>query len=180
MSQESQNGSGQADEIRSQFSEAHLRVVLEVVRDHLMAQMNQLDALDAKIGNMFGFASAITAIVLSFLALNPDSLNLPVLLLIILGTVVYLAIAVLCLRALIVRNWHGGPDIQDLWNRLQTNLHISGLLHQVAYELSEAYEDNVGSVRTKQTTVNLLVFALLIELCFYVPAIVVAIFISST
>jgi len=156
-----------------------LIIVSELARDRLIIQMGQIDALDAKISGIFGFASAIAAVAAAFLGLRAQSLNSSIWGLLGLGLAMYVYVLIQSLRISFPGGWHVGPDLHDLWARLESGTDTPVLWHLIAYSLTEAHDFNRPRIEAKARVARHLMIALAAEALCFIGAITLMLISSS-
>lgn len=118
-------------------------LAFEIGRSKLGLQFEAIDALDNKVGVTFGFASAILAIPLALLALDPEFRHWLVIALLSGGGVAYLVCSVLSFLSLRPRDWSSGPNLTELWDlSRQAKYSGDGLRWWAAEVYQTSYEAN--------------------------------------
>ena len=97
------------------FPKAGARLVYELARDRIGMQLNQMDALDTKLASFLGLGSALLGIGAAVLALREDTPPAVTIVLFALASVLYVILAVICLRGYRLRDWKAGPKLEDAW-----------------------------------------------------------------
>ena len=97
------------------FPKTGERLVYELARDRIGMQMNQVDALDTKLASFLGLGGALLGIGAAVLALREDTPPVATIVLFALASVLYVILAVICLRAYRIQDWNAGPKLEDAW-----------------------------------------------------------------
>ena len=103
-------------EVRSRpFPDGGGRLVYELARDRIGMQLNQIDALDTKLASFLGLGGALLTIGAAVLALREDTPPAATIVLFVFASVLYVILAVICLRGFRLRDWNAGPKLEDAW-----------------------------------------------------------------
>lgn len=114
---------------------------VETARHKLDSQLSAINAIDTKIGLIFGFASATLTLPTAVLAMDDVSPPCSSVVLIAIGAAAFLACAIFSIWGFSVRNWKMGPNLSDLWKLANAeNEKTVGWWTYRAYMLS--YDEN--------------------------------------
>jgi len=91
------------------------KVVYEIARDRLVAQLSQMDGLDGKLATFLGFGSAMIGILAAFLGLREEATPAAANVFLGFASFFYLLLAGLCLYAYRIRGWDVGPKLGQAW-----------------------------------------------------------------
>lgn len=121
--------------------------------DRLQTQLQQIDSLDGKIGNLLGFGGALLAILAAVLALREDDIALIVWVLLGISGVCYSLMVIISICSYYTRGFAAGPKLEETW--LYTRINPAEQMHWWAAEsFTKCYEKNQGKVKWKVRAVN--------------------------
>src|SRR5689334_14736737 len=90
----------------------------ELARDRLATQLENIDAVDNKIGVLVSLASALMGILAAVVALRTDSLDGLEITVIGLSALTYLVVAFKSFEAYRAQRWKTGPNLRQVWDAL--------------------------------------------------------------
>ncbi len=143
-------------------SQSAPNVLYEVAMNRLQAQMEQIDAIDAKLGTILGFASAILAIFAGFMALG--NLERPLFALVLFGLafLAYLALVIVTIYGYRLIEWHFRPDLNTLQEHCRS-FDEAVMKTWVADECIRSINDNRDNIAYKASSANRAVYLLALE-----------------
>ena len=120
-------------------------------KEQLALQHAQIDGLDSKLANAFGFGSALWAVAAAFLALRPTDLPAVTIGFLSASGLAYLFVLTLSYIGYRIRgDWDFGPKF-DAIRDLADQLEDAKVTWNVAIEIGEAYQKNKGKADCKGT-----------------------------
>ena len=120
-------------------------------KEQLALQHAQIDGLDSKLANAFGFGSALWAVAAAFLALRSTDLPAVSKGSLAASGLAYLFVLLFSLLGYFIRgDWDFGPTFDGVREKAD-QLEDAKLTWNVAIELGEAYQNNKGKVDRKGT-----------------------------
>jgi len=129
-------------------------LICGLAMDRLQTQQRQIDALDGKIGNLLGFASALVAILAAFLALNEDDILCISLIFLCISGAAYIGIVLGSLFTYYTRPWEVGPTLHESW-RYAHKYEEKQLGWWAAESFTRSYENNQERVNWKVRVVKI-------------------------
>ena len=137
-------------------------VLYDVAMNRLQAQIEQIDAIDAKLGAILSFASVILTIFAGFMALGDLEQPLYALVLSGLAFAAYLALMVFSIYGYRLIKWHFRPDLSTLQEHCQS-FDDSVIKEWVASECIQSWKDNSSKIKSKAKCANIAVYLLATE-----------------
>ena len=118
-------------------------------KEQLALQHAQIDGLDSKLANAFGFGSALWAVAAAFLALRPTCLPAVTKGSLFASGIAYVFVLLFSLMGYFIRgDWDFGPTFDGIRQKAD-QLQDAKLTWNVAIELGEAYKNNKGKADRK-------------------------------
>lgn len=102
-------------EPRRPYPSAGERIVYELARDRIGAQLSQIDGLDSKLASFLGFGGTLVGIGAAVLALRDDTPPLSTVFLVAAAIFLYAVLAGICLIGYRLQDWRAGPKLEDAW-----------------------------------------------------------------
>ena len=130
------------EEDKEQYPERNGHVAFEVAQHHVEMQLGAIDAIDTKVGLVFGFASAVLTAPAAFLALREGSLPTASLVLLSLGFVAYAICAIKAYEASRIQNFKHGPKLDELWEQARGDYAENLLEWWAATGYKKSYDEN--------------------------------------
>lgn len=130
------------------FPKKNRDLIYRMATDRWQTQQQQVDSLDAKLGNLLGFGSALVAILAGFLALKEGCIPLPALVLLAISLALYLGIAGNSLSAYYLRRWESGPPLEIAWQHAR-EYDEENMVWWAAERFTKSYENNQGNIKCK-------------------------------
>lgn len=122
-----------------------LSLIYDEIAGELVKQREQIDALNARVQQLLGFAAiAVGAVV----TLRPPARDTSVSLLFVLALLLFVLIAGFGLRAWSLQGWRRDPEPRPLWekHRLRTKEWVQ---HQIILNRLDAFDVNVALIDEK-------------------------------
>jgi hypothetical protein len=105
----------------SEYPDRDSEVLFQLARDRLNNQLVAIDALDGKIGLLFGLASGLLATLAAVMALRTadgEPVSGWLLLVLVVAALVYLKVVYSGVNAYLVRSWNVGSELREVWDDL--------------------------------------------------------------
>ncbi len=149
---------GFSDEPKRPFPEHGAQLVYELARDRVAIQMSKIDALDAKLSQSFGLATAIVALAIAAISIQADpaevGLGIPggsAVFWAFLGTgvVTYFAFATWSISAYWVKVWGYGPTLREAWGYSRKYSDPDQMYWWAADVYTRAFDENEKAAEPK-------------------------------
>ena len=136
-------------EQQKRFPNADPELVYGLARNKHAIQMAQIDALDAKISNILGLASALIGILAAFLALHDERPPNASIALLSMAGAWYVLLAVLLVLAYFPRQWAIGPKLQEAWDHTRDKQPLRTMYWWAAEAFKKQADDNDSPLKFK-------------------------------
>lgn len=151
-----------ATDSTSRFPRGDPKIPYDIATDRLAAQLAQIDGLDAKLANAFGFGSALFAVALAVLALRDADIPRATVGLLSASGAVYLALGTISLIGYRIRDWEFGPRLDAVW-QLADKHEDAKLGWAVIERIIKDYNANKKHVEQKASLANWTLRLLVLE-----------------
>jgi hypothetical protein len=143
------------------FPESGSQIVYDLAVERWHSQQQQIDSLDAKIGNILGFGGALVAISLGMLAILEKPFRSELLLSFVISDIAYIFIIAISLFSYFAIKWKAGPSLVEAWK--YAGEYTEGkLLCWAAESFTKSYESNNHRLELKSISIriNIILFAI--------------------
>ena len=123
-------------------------VPYDVAKQEFTTQLAQIDGLDAKLANTFGFGSALIVVAAAFLGLKNTDVSTAMVAILSVSGATYLVLAMFSLVGYRIKDWDFGPMFNAVCD-LATKEDDFNVSWAVAKEIDKAYQTNKPHVEKK-------------------------------
>ena len=128
-------------------------LMYDLAKERLATQITQVDSLDAKIGNLLGFGSALLAIIVALLGFRQQTIPVYGVILLSFGAIWYLAMAVILLVAYYTKRWESGPNLDEAW-QYSSQYPSKTMYWWAAESLKDCYSRNKNKIAYKTRAIK--------------------------
>lgn len=125
---------------KEQFPDRDPSIWYELSKDALDRQLSFVDAIDAKVGGMFGTGSALLGILAAVYALKPDAVKGTQTGFLIGSAILYGVVALASIATLMKRRWGTGPAVRALEDLAEVHDYTDD---QIRWKAASTYLDDM-------------------------------------
>jgi len=145
-----------------QYPDRDPQLIYEIARDHLLSQLDFVDAVDNKIATFLVLGSGLVGILATIFALRPQAFNVWAAFALSIAGVAYVALSVASVWSYWLRSWYIGPGLREVWAD-----HYSHQERELKWRAAAAYlgyyEENTKIYTNKTRAMKLSLACVIIE-----------------
>jgi len=145
------------------FPESGPQIVYNLAVERWHSQQQQIDSIDAKIGNILGFGGALVAILLGVLAINDKPFNYGGFLSFLISGMMYIFIVIISTVSYFAVKWKAGPGLVEAW-KYSREYTEANLLWWAAESFTISYDSNIHKLQLKTTSIRINMILFVIQL----------------